>query len=112
MTAENNSMRKKKLTYGELVHIFRNHEKDETKRHLTGAIVFTEDSFTETYSLESRTYIISSNNKAFMPNMLGYSIYGSSKDGTDPMVRLESVMAAEKGGPKGWKVDYCYLIDE
>ena len=102
----------KKLTYGELCAAFRAAERENPARHIAGAIVFTEDSFTIQYSLESRTYIVNSNNKAYQPNMGGYSIYGSAKDGSDPLVRLECYMAAEKGGKYGWKVEYCYLTDE
>ena len=99
-----------KITYAELTTIFRSHERTATDgSHLTGCIVFTEDSFTRPYSLEARTYRVSSDNKAYLPNMGGYSIYGSAVDGTDPLVRLEGYMAAEKGGKNGWKVDYCYL---
>ncbi len=82
------------------------------KTHLHGCIVFTEDSFDEVFPLEARTYGVSSNNKAFQPNMGGYSIYGASLDGTDPCVRLERYMAAEYGGKDGWKVDYCYLKED
>ena len=101
-----------KITYAELSRIFREHERTHTDdTHLRGAIVFTEDSFNEVYSLEARTYLISSDNKAFKPNMGGYSIYGSAADGSDPLVRLEGYMAAEHGGENGWKVDYCYLTE-
>ena len=41
--------------------------------------------------------------------MSGYSIFGWALDGSDPGVRLEAYMAAEKGGANGWKVDYCYM---
>ena len=103
-----------KITYAELAAAFRDHEsKHADDRHdvgLTGAIVFTPDSFTEEYSTASRTYLVSSQNKAFMPNMGGYSIYGSALDGSDPLVRLDAYMAAEHGGENGWKVDYCYLL--
>ena len=103
----------KKITYRELAAAFREHERTRTDgTHLRGSIVFTEDSFTEHYSLDARTYMVSSNNKAFQPNMGGYSIYGSAKDGSDPLVRLEAYMAAEHGGKDGWKVDYCYLIEQ
>lgn len=104
-----------KITYHELASAFRARERlnaslpyDERK-HLTGFIVFTEDSFKAPYSLEARTYCVSSDNKAYIPNMGGYSIYGSAMDGSDQLVRLEGYMAAEKGGKDGWKVDYCYL---
>lgn len=63
------------------------------------------------FPLESRTYIVSSDSKAYRPNMGGYSIFGSSVDGSDMGVRLEAYMAAERGGKDGWKVDYCYLVD-
>lgn len=102
----------KKLTYAELCTAFRAAERENPPRHITGAIVFTENSFTKPYSLESRTYIVSSDNKAYQPNKCGYSIFGSASDGSDPFVRLEAYMAAERGGANGWKVDYCYLVDE
>ena len=100
-----------KITYAKLREIFYDHEATRPTQHLTAHIVFTEDSFTKAYPLESRTYEISSNNKAFIPGMGGYSIYGSSLDGTDICVRLERYMAAEHGGKDGWKVDYCYLVN-
>lgn len=98
-----------KITYNELCKLFRSHEENHPKEHLTAHIVFTEDSFTKEYPLDSRTYVVSSDNKAFIPGMGGYSIYGGSIDGSDPCVRLERYMAAEHGGKDGWKVDYCYL---
>lgn len=101
-----------KISYIEMASIFRRHESARPAAHLTGCIVFTEDSFTKPYSLESRTYAVSSDNKAFRPNMGGYSIYGSAVDGSDPLVRLEQYMAAEHGGKDGWKVDYCYLTGD
>ncbi len=100
-----------KITYDELSDLFCKHEASRPKDHLDAAIVFTADSFTQPYSLESRTYLVSSDNKAFLPNMGGYSIYGSCKDGSDPCVRLEAYIAEERGGKDGWKVDYCYLTD-
>ena len=95
------------LSYGELCQRFR--EAESKGEHLEGRIVFTEDSFTEHYSEESRTYAVSSQNKAFMPGMGGYSIYGSAIDGTDPLVRLDGYMAVEHGGENGWVVETCYL---
>ena len=99
----------KKITYKELKAIFQAHESTRPKDHLTACIVFTEDSFTEPYSLESRTYVVSSDNKAFQSCMGGYSIFAYNLDGSDPCIRLERFMAAEHGGKDGWKVDYCYL---
>lgn len=95
------------MRYGEMAQKFREAEKNGN--HLDGYIVFTEDSFTEKYPLESRTYVVSSDNKAYRPNMGGYSIYATSLDGTDKNVRLEAYMAAEKGGKDGWKIERCYM---
>ena len=108
----------KKISYNELASLFRAQESANVdipyneRKHLTGFIVFTEDSFNKPYSLEARTYVVSSDNKAYQPNMGGYSIYGSAIDGSDPLVRLETYMAAEKGGKEGWKVDYCYMEED
>lgn len=99
-----------KISYQELVNTFRKHEASYPKEHLLAHIVFTEVSFDKPYSLEARTYAVSSNNKAFQPNKGGYSIYGSSLDGTDLYVRLERYVNVEHGGKDGWAVDYCYLV--
>ncbi len=101
--------REVEMTYRELVSTFREYERQGNDTHLTGYVVISEDSFNEPYPVESRTYEISSNNKAFQPNMGGYSIYASSIDGSDPMVRLERYLAEEKGGSSGWKIDRCYV---
>lgn len=92
------------MSYGELTSRFREAERNGGE-HLTGYIVFTEDSFTKPYPEAARTYAVSSNNKAFQPNMGGYSIYASALDGSDPMIRLEGYMQSEKGGKDGWKID-------
>lgn len=96
------------MSYGELARLFRNVEASGNG-HVSGCVVFTEDSFTQPYSEASRTYAVSSDNKAFQSGMSGYSIFGSCLDGTDPCVRLEAYMAAEKGGKDGWKIERCYM---
>ena len=98
------------LSYGELVSQFRESERDG--KHISGYIVFTEDSFDKPYPIEARTYAVSSNNKAFQPNMGGYSIYGSSLDGADMCVRLENYMEAERGGNDGWRIEKCYTKED
>lgn len=102
---------KKIMTYKELKNIFCEHEKQHPVESLIGYIVFKPESFKRDYSLESRTYEVSSGNKAFMPNMGGYSILASAIDGSDSGVRLEQYMAEECGGKNGWVVDYCYIIE-
>lgn len=102
----------KKMTWEEMTKAF--WEAEREGRHLDGIVVMTEDSWPDLYPLESRAYHVSSDNKAFQPGMGGYSIYGSALDGSDPLVRLDLYLAAEHGGSKGWKVEYCYIgsIDE
>ena len=99
------------MSYGELTSRFREAERNGGE-HLTGYIVFTEDSFTKPYPEAARTYAVSSNNKAFQPNMGGYSIYASALDGSDPMIRLEGYMQSEKGGKDGWKIERCYMKND
>ena len=44
--------------------------------------------------------------------MSGYSVFGTSLDGTDKNVRLDAYMAAEKGGKDGWKIEKCFIITD
>ena len=99
------------VTYAELKNRFRENEKSGGKL-MTGYIVFTQDSFDREYTEAERTYVVSSRNKAFMPNMGGYSIYGSSLDGSDKNVRLEQYMADEYANAGKWKVERCYMKDD
>ena len=55
-----------KLTYEKLRSTFLAHERTRPKNHLTAHIVFTADSFTEPYPLESRTYVVSSNTLIYL----------------------------------------------
>lgn len=98
------------LSYGKLRELFRKAERGGI--HVSGYITFRADSFSTAYSERSRTYAVSSDNKAFQPNMGGYSIYARCLDGTDPCVRLEQYMAAEYGGERGWSVERCYMLRE
>lgn len=80
------------------------------KKEVTAFVTFTTDSFTKDYSRTARTYLFTSNNKAFMPNASGYSIFGRCLDGTDLGIRLESYMRVEKGGKDGWEIETCGLV--
>ena len=98
----------RRMKYRDLAKLFR--EAEAAGRHMVGYIVFAEGNWLDkVFSLESRTYRVSSQNKAYMPNMGGYSIYGSALDGSDDGVRLEGYMREERGGEDGWFVDYCYI---
>ena len=72
-----NDSKQVEMTYAELAAKFRSAERSGI--HMTGYIQFTKDSFTEEYSEQARTYGVSSNNKAYRPNMGGYSIYCSNR---------------------------------
>ena len=99
------------MTYQEMKERFRETENEGVK-HLTGYIVFSQVSFNKPYPLAARTYVVSSDNKAFRPNMGGYSIFANSLDGSDRGVRLEQYMASEHGGPNGWQIERCYMLDQ
>lgn len=94
------------MTFAEMRSRFCEAE-NEGKEHLSGYIVFTQDSFDKPYDERSRTYSVSSNNKAFQSGMGGYSIFGSCLDGTDPCVRLDGYMFGENA----WKIEKCYMME-
>jgi len=98
------------MTYQKMRAYFRAAERQH--QHLTGYIVFSPASFEQEYSLESRTYEVSSDNKAYQPNMRGYSIFASSMDGSDCGVRLEQFMSSELGGADGWQIERCYMMPD
>lgn len=101
------------MEYKELHKIFCEHERSMPEGHLTAYITFSSDSFgaDTNYSEWERTYIVSSNNKAFQPGKGGYSIFGSCLDGkSDPCLRLDRYMAEEHGGENGWIVEDCCLV--
>jgi hypothetical protein len=79
-----------------------------TEKHLEGVVVFKEESWDRPYTEQQRSYRVSSDNKAFLPNQLGYSIFGDCLDDKDLGVRLDWYMRDDK---KPWKVDYCYLVE-
>jgi len=102
----------KKLTFRELRDILYEHELSGNPKHILGAIVFTEDSFKKKYSGQSRTYIVSSGNKAFQPGAISNSIFGTSLDNSDQNVRLDIYMRETNGKAEGWDVDFCYIYQK
>lgn len=100
------------MTYQELKKYFRHHESTYPESHLTAYITFS--SFgpleTRTFSNRGRTYAVSSNCKAFIPNMGGYSIFGTALDGSDNGVRLDYYMQEERAGKDGWQVNDCCIL--
>lgn len=89
----------KKLSFDEFYDYMSEHIADNVE----GIIIYTEDSFSEQYSLESRSYKVHSSAKYFNPELCGSSLFGTSLDGTDVGVRLDYY--------SHWKVEYCYIIE-
>ena len=85
--------------------------KGNSKCFVKGVVVISKDSFDRKYSLEQRSYLTTSDNKGFMVGMLGSSIFSSALSGDDDGVRLDWYLE-EEGNKDGWKVDYCYFLDE
>lgn len=92
------------LSYQRLSEIF-NYVNDTHKSPVSGYIVFSRDSFDKPYSEQSRTYVVSSDNKAYIAGVGGYSIFGSCLDGSDQNIRLERYMH----GDNAWKIERCYM---
>lgn len=100
------------MNYKQLRDLLSGHESTCPQTHLTAGITFS--SFgpdnQKNYSWRSRTYLISSDNKAFQADKGGYSIFGSCLDGSDRCLRLSNFMCEEHGGKDGWVVEDCFLI--
>lgn len=100
------------MDYKQLKKLLFQYECEYPKTHLTAYITFSSfgpDNKQE-YSWNSRTYLISSDNKAFQPNKGGYSIFGSCLDGTDQCMRLEQYIQEEYGGRDDWAVEDCGIV--
>lgn len=67
------------MKYLDLAQIFSAHEANHPRYHLDGLITFSDFGPFEnpSYTQLDRTYAVSSNNKAFLPNRLGFSIFGT-----------------------------------
>lgn len=97
------------MTFCELKKLFQAHESCRPATHLTAYITFSSfgASSRENFDWNARTYAVSSDNKAFRPDMCGYSIFGSCLNGTDVGVRLDRYMKEEHGGENGWIIEEC-----
>lgn len=103
---------KNKLTFAELCDVLYKHNKehDITSQYadpnpLYPVVVISQKSFKKKYSLKSRSYRFRSDEKHFIPDMCGSSIFAESLDGTD-RCRLDCYL--ERGADQ-WIVDYCYI---
>lgn len=101
-----------KMTYADLRDMFVAHNKTHLTKPISGYIVFSGDSWpNRNYSLPSRTYEISSDNKVFRSSCCSSSLFGFCTDGSDQGVRLDWYMK-DLGIKNGWIVDYCYLKED
>lgn len=97
------------IPYSLLSEIFAVWESKKPSKHLWALIVFTEDSFKEPLSLTQRAFVVNSGCRRFYPTDPDNSIFGDCLDGCGKL-RLDTCMAAEKGGEQGWQVEGCYLL--
>lgn len=101
-----------KITFSKLCDLFYKHNEEnnvtgqfEDKNALTGVIVFKDEGVNKGYSLESRSYRFDSDNKYFISDMNGRSIFAENLDNTDRGVRLDWYLVE-------WPIDYCYIEEE
>lgn len=78
------------------------HQRDDW---LKAVVVFSEDSFSEKYDEEARSYIFDCHQKAFLPGMISSAVTADSLDGRDRCVRIDIFM------DNGWKVERCYIAE-
>lgn len=98
------------MKFEELCEIVREHNKRKNvvrqfgdSEPLTCYVTFTEETFgKEGMPKNQRTYSFRSDNKFFIAEMLGNSIFASCVDGTDDCVRLDWYIA-------DWEVENCYI---
>lgn len=95
------------MQYEDLCNILR--EAASESRTVEAFVTFTPDSFDKPYTKKQRTYLFTSDNKAFRPAG-GYSIFADCLDSQDIGVRLERYMKAEKGGANGWVIEDCGIV--
>lgn len=96
------------LTFQQLSEIIREHNKTnkiKTQFSDTNPIhcvaVVNNSSFTKNYPIESRSYRFRSDNKYFLPHLLGSSIWAESIDKTD-YIRLDYYL-------NEWEFEYFYI---
>lgn len=105
----------KKYTFHEIRDMFydfneehNNKSKDSTKEHLTAAAVLAPHVFREelrdNLTEEDRTYLFSTNNKMFLPNMCSNSCFSYCKMDKFDCIRLDYLNANRD-------IEYCYLLE-
>ncbi|OME54021.1 hypothetical protein BSK59_15685 [Paenibacillus odorifer] len=86
-------------------------ELKESKDWKKAVIVFTDESMgNREYSVNERSYEVSSDSKYFDPTMDGKSLFGDCLDGEDMNIRLDYYLHALPEEGDKWEVEYCYII--
>lgn len=92
------------MTFGELETIMK--EANRSGRKISGYVTISQESFSKEYSKAARTYLFSSDNKRWLPNMCSASIWGDCLDGSDNGVKLSDYLF----GKDCWKIEDCGII--
>lgn len=102
----------KKMTFAEVSDLFYKHNEENgctqfsDNARLTAVVVFKQGSwFNAEYTEVQRSYRFVSDNKYFLPDMCGNSIYANCLDGSENGVRLDWYLGK-------WEVDYCYIEEK
>ena len=106
-------MEQKRMTWHEALQYMCQYNRDNRitytsnpeEKYVQMVVVFSADSFDREFSLEERSYVFDSGNKAFFSDLCGYSIFGRDLAMTD-FCRLDWYANKE------WKVEYCYILEE
>ena len=106
------------FTFGELCELFYKHNRENhitrqwgDYRAIQAVIVFKSSNWPDrNFTLEQRSYLVRSDEKYFIPSIIGNSLYSNCLDGIDRGVRLDLYMF--NNDPHNWIVDYCYIKED
>jgi len=97
------------MTFREVYHLFVEHNAKcniDTQfgdpNPLFACVVFDKNNFDKEYSETKRTYKFRSDNKYFIPKMLGSSIFAECLDKSEE-IRLDYYL-------DDWEIENCYLV--
>ena len=101
---ENKKREEAYIKYQEVVKRLRGYNSKKEHEEMYGVVIFSQDNFDKQYSKESRTYVFSNNNEAFLKKSDSETIYGSNLDGTDVNIRIDK--CADE-----WIIEDAYITD-
>ena len=97
------------MTFEEMTEWFRKYNKTKPPvESVKGYIVFASASYSQFYTVKSRTYCVYSDENWFHSGRFSTSLYGDCLDGADQGARLDAYME-DFGNGCEWIVDYCYI---